>query len=241
MKVADATRLVGSVQAVKSQLELTAMREAMSWTDLAIQTFQRSLRDGITEAETAAAIEAEVAKVGGRVSFAVLGFGDRTRLPHVLPDHHPIRNNEPAIIELGGVKHGYEVGVCRSAVLGQHPEAEALHALSVEALEAVIDAMRPGATAGEVDAAACKVLDRSGRPRIRRQRAGYSTGIKWSARGNPSLEPGATDVLEVGMTFHMPTHLFGGSGYIIGCSEHVLVTDGGAEILSRTPHILHHA
>lgn len=239
LKVADATRVVHLAKAVKTELELAAMREAMALTDLAMHTFQRSLRDGVTEAEVAVAMESEVKKAGGRLAIAVLGFGERTRLPHVLPAHHPIRNNEPALVEVGGAKQGYIAGLCRAAVLGRHPETESLYPLAVEALEAAVAAIKPGVTAGAVDAAARKLIERSGRPKLFRHRTGYATGP--TGRGNLSLEPGATDVLEPGMTFHMPIHLFSENGYLFGCSEHVLVTGSGAEILSRTPHTLYRA
>lgn len=242
MKIVDATRLVASVAAVKSDLEIEAMRGAMSMTDLAVCTFHGSLRDGVTEAEVAANIEGEVNKAGGAVrSNYTLVFGERTRLPHGGPARHPIRNNEPAMVEIGGSKHGYAAGLVRGAVLGSHAETESLHGLSVEALDAAIAAIKPGATAGEVDAAGRKVIDRSGRPRIFRHRAGYQTGINWSERGNLSLEPGAADILESGMTLHMPYILFGEGGYLFGTSEHVLVTERGSEILSRTPHTLYRA
>jgi hypothetical protein len=67
------------------------------------------------------------------------------------------------------------------------------------------------------------------------------TGINWSERGNLSLEPGSTDVLEAGMTFHMPIILFEENRYGLGCSENVVVTERGAEILSMTPHTLYRA
>lgn len=38
-------------------------------------------------------------------------FGERTKVPHGSPVCHPIRNNEPAMIEIGGLKHGYAVGL----------------------------------------------------------------------------------------------------------------------------------
>ena len=242
LKVVDATRLVPSVAAVKSELELDAMRGSMAMTDLAVRTFQQSLRDGITEAEVAAAIDAAVDKSGGelRPSYTLL-FGARTRLPHGRPANHPIRMNEPAFTEIGGSKHGYAAGLCRSAVLGRHPGAESLHALAEEALEAAIAAIKPGVTTGAVDAAARKVIERSGRPQIFRHRTGYQTGINWSERGNLSLEPGSTDVLEPGMTFHMPIILFQEGEYGLGCSENVVVTERGAEILSSTPHSLYRA
>jgi Xaa-Pro aminopeptidase len=242
LKVVDATRLVASVAAVKSELELEAMRGSMATTDLAVRTFQQSLRDGISEAEVAAIIEKEVSKAGGelRPSYTLL-FGARTRLPHGGPVTHPIRNNEPAFTEIGGLKHGYAAGLCRSAVLGRHHAAESLHALAEEALEAAIAAIKPGVMAGTVDAAARKVIERSGRSEVFRHRTGYQTGINWSERGNLSLEPNAADILETGMTLHMPLILFEEGGYGLGCSENVLVTDRGAEILSGTPHTLYRA
>lgn len=242
LKIADATRLVASVAAVKSELELKVMREAMVMTDLAVRTLQNSLREGVTETEMYATIAGEVSKAGGELwrSFTLV-FGGRTKVPHGGPVYHPIRNNEPAMVEIGGLKHGYAAGLVRGAVLGRHPETESLHAVSVEALEAAIAAIKPGETAGAVDAAARKVIVRSGRPRVFRHRTGYQTGIHWTERGNLSLEPGAAEILEAGMTFHMPFILFGESGYLNGCSEHVVVTERGAEILSTTPHTLYRA
>ncbi|MER8772186.1 Xaa-Pro peptidase family protein [Mesorhizobium sp. M0960] len=242
MKVADATRLVASVAAVKSELELEFMRDAMAMTDVAVRAFQNSLREGVTETEVAAALHADVRRAGGEeLLMGSLSFGERTKLPHGAPASHPIRVNEPAMVELGGTKHGYPAGLLRSAVLGRHAETEYLHALAVEALEAAIDVIKPGVTAGEVNYAASRVIEQSGRPDILRQRTGYQTGAPWTERGNISLEPGSTDVLQEGMTFHIPIILFGESGYLFGTGEHLRVTERSAETLSSTPHTLYWA
>lgn len=242
IKIVDATRIVAPIAAVKSELEINAMREAMVLTDLAVRTFQRALRDGVTEAEVAAALHAQVREAGGdELCLVSLGFGERNKLPHGKPLGYPIKNNQPAMIELGGTRLGYAAGLVRSAVLGRHPETESLHALSEEALEAAIETIKPGISASEVDAAGRKVIERTGRPQLFRHRAGYQTGAPWNERGNLSLEPDATEVLAAGMTFHLPFILFSESGYLFGCSETVLVTEGGAEILSRTSHTLFRA
>ncbi|WP_036017690.1 Xaa-Pro peptidase family protein [Bradyrhizobium sp. WSM1743] len=242
MKIADASHLVASVAAVKSQLELDVMRQAMTVTDLAVRVFRNSLCEGITESEMYAIIAREVGKAGGEIwRSATIVFGDRTRMPHAVPTPHAIRNNEPAMIEIGGVKHGYAAGLVRSGVLGQHREAESLHALAVEALESAVAAIKPGVAAKVVDAAARKVIERSGRPGAFRHRTGYQTGIHWTERGNLSLEPAAKDILEPGMTLHLPIILFGETGRLLGCSEHVLVTESGAELLSYTDHKLFRA
>ncbi|MES5486064.1 Xaa-Pro peptidase family protein [Bradyrhizobium sp. INPA03-11B] len=242
LTIVDATRVVASVAAVKSKLELEVMRDAMAMTDLAIRTFQEALRDGITEVEMGATIEAEVRKAGGEVRpNYTLVFGDRTKLPHGGAMDHPIRKNEPAMAEIGAAKHGYIAGLVRSAVLGQHPETESIHDLAVEALEAAVAAIKPGLTAAAVDAASRGVIERSGRLQVFRHRTGYQSGIHWSERGSLSLEPGVDDLLQVDMTLHMPIILFSESGYLFGSSEHVVVTEHGVEILSHTPHTLYRA
>ncbi|MFB6462855.1 M24 family metallopeptidase [Bradyrhizobium tunisiense] len=242
MKVADASRLVSSVMAVKNELEIEIFREAMAMTDVAVRAFQNSLREGITEVEMAAAILAEVRKAEGDDPRLVsIGFGERTKLPHTKLTRHPIGNNEPAMVELGGAKNGYTAGLVRSAVLGRHAEAETLHAVAEEALAAAIAAIKPGVTAGDVDTAGRKVVERSVRPQGLNHRVGYQIGAPWSERGNLSLEPGAGDIIKAGMTLHMPIILIGEGDYLSGCSQSVLVTECGAEILSKTPPTLYRA
>ncbi|RWP25784.1 MAG: aminopeptidase P family protein [Mesorhizobium sp.] len=240
MKIPDATRLVPSVGAVKTELELEVMRDAMRMTDLAVRTFQGSLREGVSEAEMMATIEAEVGRAGGETAACLL-FGERTKLPHGRPTQHPIKMNEPAFFEVAASKHGYASGLVRCAVLGRHPETESLHALAVEVLETVIAAMKPGITAASVHAAGVKALKRSGRSNVFRQRTGYQTGVNWGERGDLSLEPGVEDLIESGMTLHIPNILFSESGYICGVSASVLVTERGAEPLSDIPYTLYRA
>lgn len=134
MKITDATDVVRLIKAVKGDLELDVTRKAMPRTDLAIATFQDCLRDEITEAEMAAALSEKLNKAGGRLVMPVLAFGERSKLPHGLPARHPIKNNEPPLIECGGAKSGYSVGVYRGAVVGRHPETEALHDVAPERL-----------------------------------------------------------------------------------------------------------
>ncbi|RWK55906.1 MAG: aminopeptidase P family protein [Mesorhizobium sp.] len=242
-KVADATRLVTTVAAVRTEMELEAMRLAMDFTDVTVRTFQQSLRESITEMEVAAKIDQEVEKAGGLIKrpSVTLLFGERTKLSHGRAQQNRIRNNQPAFVELAGVKNGYACALVRSAVLGRHAETEFLHDVSIDVLEAVVSAIKPGATAGEVDAAGREVLKQHGRPQLLNHRVGYQSGINWVERGNISLQPGAADILEPNMTLHMPIILRGESGYQFGTSDHVVVTERGAEVLSRTPHTLYYA
>lgn len=237
----DGTSIVAMAKAVKGPIEIETMRVAMKLTDLAYETFHTALHEGISEKEMQAQMIKRVEEAGGGLRVPVLAFGDRNKLPHPTASDYRIGPNQPAMTEMGGVLKNYACGCCRTAILGRHKEAELLHALATEALSAAIDVMKPSVTAGAVDLAARKSLDKTGHGAMFRHRTGYGTAPAWSSRGSPSLEPNESVILEAGMTFHMPLHLFGPSGFIIGCSEHVLVTDTGAEILSNTPRQIHFA
>ncbi|WP_404926410.1 M24 family metallopeptidase [Mesorhizobium sp. ORM16] len=242
LKIFDATALVTRVAAVKSELEVEALRAAAATTDLAIAAFHGSIREDVTEVEVAAAIRSAVAAAGGELSWSInLLFGDRLRLPHGMPARNPLGMNEAAFTELSGTKHAYHSPLCRSAVLGRHPGLESLHAIAEEALEAALDAIKPGTTAGAVNAAARKVLERHGRSEALRARTGYQIGIHWVERGDLSLEPEVEDILETGMSFHIPLILFDEVGRQIGCSDSFVLTEKGAEILSKTPRALFRA
>ncbi len=240
LKIVDATKVVSTVAAVKSDVEIETMRKAMSFTRVAIETMNSSLRQGITEVDVAEAMKSAVQNAGAAWmrEFTLL-FGPRTSLPHGLPTSYALQRNQPVFTETGGWANGYAGSICRSAVLGSHAGAESLHALAEEALEAAIGAIRPGARTGDVDAACRGVIDKSGRPEVFKHRTGYQNGIMWSDRGNLSLEPDSGDVLAPGMTFHMPIILFESGQYGVGVSETVLVTDQGCEALSGLPRGIH--
>ncbi len=239
LKIVDATGVVASVAAAKSDVEIATMRKAMSFTRIAVETMNASLREGITEHEVAQAITAAVENAGGEIRPFTLLFGPRTALPHGLPTSYALQNDQPIFTEMGGWANGYAGSICRSALLGSHAGAESLHSLAEEALQAAIDAIRPGEKTGDVDAACRGVIERSGRPEVFRHRTGYQNGIMWSDRGNLSLEPNSEDVLAPGMTFHMPIILFESGQYGVGLSETVLVTDQGCEVLSGLPRAIH--
>jgi Xaa-Pro aminopeptidase len=239
LKIVDATRLVSSVAAVKSEVEIDAMRTSMRFTCLAVETMNNSLREGVTEDEVAHAIDSAVEAAGGKMRPYTLLFGPRTALPHGAPTSYALQRNQPVFTEIGAWCKGYAAGICRSAVLGSHPGAESLHTLAEEALQAAIASIRPGVTTGDVDAACRGVIERAGRSEVFRHRTGYQTGIMWSDRGNLSLEPNSQDVLEPNMTFHMPVILFQEGEYGVGVSENILVTENGCEILSGLPQTIH--
>ena len=130
----------------------------------------------------------------------------------------------------------------RGAIVGRsNPTVERLASVCIEALNAAISAIRPGATSGEVDLASRKVIEREGLWDNYRKRTGYSVGIgfsSWVEGGIASLKEDDSTILKPGMCFHIPValRLYGEAG--VGFSETVCVTATGAETLGKSPREL---
>jgi Xaa-Pro dipeptidase len=237
LRVRDASRLVTSAAEVKSSEEIAAMRRAAEATDLAAEAFYAALNEGVTELEAGAAVERAIAEAGAEDRGFALLFGERTALPHGRRTANRLGRGDVAFIEVGAHHLSYAAGLCRTAVLGRHPEAEALHAVAEDATAAGVEALRPGVLASEVHQAVHDVVAAAGRERTFRQRTGYSIGIDWYQRGYASLEPSSARVIEPGMAFHLPRILFDESGrFGVGTSETVVVGANGPEVLSRLPN-----
>jgi Xaa-Pro dipeptidase len=144
-----------------------------------------------------------------------------------------LRDGDVAVTEVSGYCNNYCAALCRTGIVGQQPEIESLYTVARESVDAALAALRPGALAGDVDRAARAVVDRAGKAHTFRHRAGYANGIQANGRLNISLKPDATDVIEEGMTFHLPIILFEKGKFSVACSETAVVTPGGGRPLAR--------
>jgi Xaa-Pro dipeptidase len=110
------------------------------------------------------------------------------------------------------------------------------------ALDAAIAAIRPGVTAGSCHDACQRVIDEAGFEPNFRKRLGYSIGVGfapgWGEGAFLHLSKGDPAVLREGMVFHMPPALrvYGEVG--VGCSETVVVTEQGCEVITDFPREL---
>jgi Xaa-Pro dipeptidase len=116
------------------------------------------------------------------------------------------------------------------------PEIQRVGEVLASALQAAIDEMKPGKTAGSIDAACREVINRAGYGDLFRKRTGYSMGVAfppdWGEGHIVSLRPGDDTVLEEGMVFHLPPAVRAFRRFGVGMSESVLITNDGHEVLT---------
>jgi Xaa-Pro dipeptidase len=142
-------------------------------------------------------------------------------------------------MELVPQVRGYSARIMRPTAIGKPSPAHTETARKlIEIQDRQLRAMKPGAVAKDVDRI-CREGVLAAKLRDSYDNAtGYTLGYyaPWSPRTSDFTRlfvPGASWVLEAGMVFHMYV-----SGAGLSFSETVLVTDDGAERLTRSERIL---
>ena len=245
-RVLDGSEIVEPVRAIKSALEVDKIRAACGLVDAGMDAALGAVHEGGTENDVAVA--AYAAMVGGGsdplVSNPIVTSGPRSGVAHTSFKNRRLEHGDTVLIELGACVSRYGGALMRTAVLGE-PSAEAQKMADVvlRSLNAAIDAIRPGVTAGSVDEACRRVIEDAGYEAMFRKRTGYSVGVAfapdWGEGHIVSLRRDDPRVLEPGMVFHMPPALRAFQRLCVGMSETVLVTDSGCEVLTNRPRRLH--
>lgn len=238
-RIVDASGLVDRARLIKSKAEIGYLREAGAIAEAEQLAALDAIAEDVTEAEVAAAVFGAGVRAGceytGLPHHIMSGY--RYNVCHANWGPKRIRRGELVLLELYGCVERYHATQMRTVSLGP-PSDETKRAADIvtAAQDAALAAMRPGASAREVDA-----LVREPVRRIRPDyynRTGYSTGIGFPPR---TAEWDVLDLnehedweLKEGMAFHM---LALASGF--GISETVVVTGSGIERLTpSTPRQL---
>ena len=245
----DLRPMTGAVEAarvVKDSDELATLRDAGERISRVMAAVLAGLRPGRAERDVAADIDHAVRAAGfeGPAFETIVAAGANTALPHARPGARVLETGDVVLLDFGGALDGYCVDVTRVATLGP-PGANAVawHAAVHAAHGAALAAVRPGAAAGDVDAAARQVLDDRGLGSAFAHATGHGLGIevheapRIGHRRTPPA-PGGSDHevrLEAGMVFTIEPGVYLPSQGGIRLEDDVVVTRSGYELLTAVP------
>lgn len=239
VRVELATPALRESRMVKDAAEIVELRRAGDAIDAVHRRVPEWLRAGRTEREVATDIaEAIVAEGHRTVEFVIVGSGPNGADPHHEVSDRVIGDGEIVVVDIGGaVPSGYNSDSTRTYVVGT-PDSEAADriAVLVRAQQAAVDAVRPGATAGEVDAAARRVLADAGLADAFLHRTGHGIGV--SVHEEPYIAPGNDLVLREGMAFSIEPGIYFTGEWGARIEDIVVVTADGCERLNLAPHAL---
>ncbi len=227
---------VEKLRAVKDAGELRIMREAAHAISAVFARVLPQIRPGIAELAIAAEIEHEIKRLGGSgPSFeTIVASGPRSAWAHARPTSKLLGKNELVVLDQGAILRGYCSDMTRTVFLGKASrKVKSLYSAVLGAQEAGKRAIRPGVTAGDVDKAARNTLRRARLDCYFTHSLGHGLGLE--VHELPRLGKGEQTVLQEGMvlTVEPGVYLEGVGG--IRIEDDVVVTAGGAEVLTSAP------
>jgi Xaa-Pro aminopeptidase len=230
---------VESLRMVKDEAELAEVRDAIAIAERAFAAFRALLRPDDNEKDLADSLEQLVRRCGAVcTSFPpIVAVGERAALPHCPPTSKRVHESDLLLVDWGATNSRlYKSDLTRvlrtrrTTPSSGGPSLEEIHGIVDAAREAAIRAVRPGAVAKDVDAAARSVIADAGLGE--RFGHGLGHGIGLEIHEAPAIRPNSETVLEPGMVFTIEpgVYLPGWGGVRI--EDDVLVTGGGCEVLT---------
>ncbi len=228
-----ASPLVGSLRIRKEPAEVEALAAAAAGVDRVLARIPAEVRfSGRSERAVARDIVDMTLEEGhDSASFWIVASGPNGASPHHEPSDRVIGPGDLVVVDFGGRRDGYCSDVTRTFVVGDpSPEAVEVHRVVAAAQEAGREAVRPGVTAEEVDAAARRVIDAAGFGEFFVHRTGHGIGLE--THEDPYLVAGNGTVLEAGMAFSVEPGVYLPGRFGVRIEDIVVVTDRGVRVLN---------
>ena len=244
-QIEDPFGIVENVRLRKSPSEIAYVRQAAALTDLAVEAAYKAMVVGARDSDVAAAIVDSLYRAGSEplVSGPTVAAGYRAGVAHHSFNGLKLRKGDTIFLEYTGRVRRYVAPVMRTGVLGQPTrEMERIAKASAEACLTIIRTARSGVPCSDVARAALAVLEPVLPGLVFHHDFGYPVGIhfplSWNEQLGCMLRVENSSPLESGMIFHLPMSLRKSGEFGIGQSQTVLITDTGAEPLTRSPHYM---
>ena len=235
VELKSASAAVERARMVKDHDELERLRAAVR---LGATLFERALevlRHGVHEVEVAADMEYAARKAGAEaMSFStIVASGARSALPHGRASNQPIRPGGFVVCDFGVILEGYCSDQTRTVWVGEvSDEAHRVYEAVREAQQAAIDAVQPGVSVGEVDAAARKSLVKAGLAKYFTHSTGHGVGLE--IHEAPRVAAGQREILQPGMVITIEPGVYFPGKWGVRIEDMVAVSAAGCEVLTPT-------
>lgn len=242
-KIEDPFGIVEDVRLRKSPAEIAYIRRAAVLTDAAVEPAYQAMRAGARDTDVAAAILEALYRAGSDalVSGPIVAAGYRAGVAHHTFNGHTLVKGDTVFLEYTGCVRRYVAPVMRTGILGEPtPEMRRIAEAGARACLTLIETARPGVPCSEVAKAALAVLEPVLPGLVFHHDFGYPVGIhyplSWNEQLGCMLRVDNPRPLEAGMVFHLPMSLRKRGEFGIGQSHTIVITETGAEPLTRSPH-----
>lgn len=222
---------VGLLRMRKDAKEFEALKHNAVIADHAMQVAWSGMKAGMTEQDVVVLADQAFADRQAKLAFGIVGTGSNGAFPHHHTGTTPLTEGDAVVMDIGAGSLGYFSDITRMAIVGDAPSGYTeIHRIVDAAVEAALQAARPGVVAKDVDAAARSVIENAGYGEYFVHRTGHGLGTE--IHEPPYITASSTTVLEEGMVFSIEPGIYLPDRFGLRLEEIVILRHDGPEVLS---------
>jgi Xaa-Pro aminopeptidase len=235
--------LVADLRMVKDADELALIERAALLGCELFDELLPAFESGVPEIAIAARLEFAARTRGAEgMSFeTIVASGPRSALPHGHATTAKLPRNGFVTLDFGVILNAYCSDMTRTVHLGKVSRDERFaYDAVLEAQQAAVEAVKPGATCGEVDEAARGVLREAGLDEYFTHSTGHGVGIEIheAPRIAKAIAEGQETELVPGMVVTIEPGIYIAGKFGIRIEDMVVVTDRAQRVLTPAPKAL---
>lgn len=194
------SQMVESLRMIKTEEELSIMKEAAKIADDAFTYIQGVIKPGISELDVSNELEFFMRKQGAVSSSfdIIVASGYRSALPHGVASAKKIQSGELVTLDYGAYFNGYCSDITRTLAVGEiSDELKSIYETVRVAQEKGMNGIKPGLTGKEADALTRDYIDSKGYGEYFGHSTGHGLGME--VHEGPGLAKSSEMVLKPGM------------------------------------------
>lgn len=240
VELVDSSLLVSQARTIKSEEEISAMREAGILTALGLRSSIEVAAPGMTQNQIISECYRATIAAGSEMMpidpMIVTGI-EGGYMPFVPHTNRPVNNGDAVYLESSASAKRYSAPLMRTFTMGApSAEVQQLAALSLDILSSVMEEIRPGRTGADINALLQPLISDIPEDTHFPGTFGYSCGLGLQPTWTDSpfyLGPDAEEEVQENMTLHLPICLWSPTSRIgVGFSETVVVRANGIELIT---------
>lgn len=229
----NASECVDSARRIKDSDEKEKMILASKLNDQAMARFRGLIKEGVTEQQVAAGINAIYKELGteGPSFGPLVSFGANAAIGHHKPDETVLKEGDCVLLDVGCKKNGYCSDMTRTFFYKNASEkGREVYEIVKKANLAAQAAMKPGMKFCEIDKVARDIITEAGYGPYFTHRLGHCIGIEVHDAGDVSAVN--QDVVKEGMIFSCEPGIYLPGELGVRIEDLMLITADGAVSLN---------